>query len=99
VTPAARGRGVAARAVQALTGWAFGTIRFNRLGIQHSTANMASCRVAARTGFLLEGTLRQAIKHADGWHDWHIHGRLRSDTWRRVAGSTSRFPQDGLPTV
>jgi ribosomal-protein-alanine N-acetyltransferase len=79
VTPAARGRGVAARAVQAMTGWAFGTIRFNRLGIQHSTANVASCRVAARTGFLPEGTLRQAIKHADGWHDWHIHGRLHSD--------------------
>jgi RimJ/RimL family protein N-acetyltransferase len=80
VTPAARGRRVAARAAQALSGWAFGSIGFNRLGIQHSTANVASCRVAARTGFLLEGTLRQAIKHADGWHDWHIHGRLRSDT-------------------
>ncbi|GAA1626427.1 GNAT family N-acetyltransferase [Kribbella alba] len=80
VTPAARGEGVAARAVQALTGWAFCTIGFNRLGIQHSTANVASCRVAARTGFLLEGTLRQAIKHADGWHDWHVHGRLRGDT-------------------
>lgn len=80
VTPAARGRSVAARSVDALSAWAFGVIGFNRLNIQHSTANTASCRVAERTEYRLEGTLRQAIKHADGWHDWHVHGRLRTDT-------------------
>ena len=80
VTPAARGRAIAAGSVNALSAWAFGLIGFNRLGIQHSTTNTASCRVAERTGFRVEGTLRRAIKHADGWHDWHIHGRLRTDT-------------------
>ncbi|MER7250921.1 GNAT family N-acetyltransferase [Kribbella sp. NPDC000426] len=79
VTPAARGRSVAARSVEVLSAWAFGSIGFNRLGIQHSTVNTASCRVAERTGYGVEGTLRQAIKHADGWHDWHLHGRLRTD--------------------
>ena len=80
VTPAARGRGVAAGAVDSLSAWAFGQAGFNRLNIHHSTANTASCRVAVRTGYQLEGTLRQAIKHADGWHDWHVHGRLRTDS-------------------
>ena len=80
VTPAARGRAIAARSVDALSAWAFGRIGFNRLSIHHSTANTASCRVAERTGYRLEGTLRQAIRHADGWHDWHVHGRLRTDT-------------------
>jgi [ribosomal protein S5]-alanine N-acetyltransferase len=80
VTPTARGKGTAARAVDALSAWAFGVIGFNRLDIHHSTANTASCRVAERTGYRHEGTLRQAIKHADGWHDWHLHGRLRTDT-------------------
>lgn len=79
VTPNARGRATAARAVDALSTWAFGVIGFNRLDIHHSTANTASCRVAERTGYRHEGTLRQAIKHADGWHDWHLHGRLRTD--------------------
>lgn len=79
VAPGSRGRGLAARAVEAVRRWAFEEIGFNRLGIQHSTENLASCRVADKTGFGLEGTLRQAAKHADGWHDWHIHGRLRSD--------------------
>ncbi|TCC24089.1 GNAT family N-acetyltransferase [Kribbella sindirgiensis] len=80
VAPAARRRSIAARSVDALSGWAFGLIGFNRLNVHHSTANTASCRVAERTGYRLEGTLRQAIKHADGWHDWHIHGRLRTDS-------------------
>ena len=79
VTPAARGRSIAARSVQALSAWAFESIGFHRLNIQHSTVNTASCRVAERTGYRAEGTLRQAIKHADGWHDWHLHGRLRTD--------------------
>jgi RimJ/RimL family protein N-acetyltransferase len=49
------------------------------LNISHSTANTASCRVAERTNYPLEGTLRQAIKHADGWHDWHLHGAVADD--------------------
>jgi hypothetical protein len=35
--------------------------------------------VAERTNYPLEGTLRQAIKHADGWHDWHLHGAVADD--------------------
>ncbi|HET6743957.1 MAG TPA: GNAT family N-acetyltransferase [Kribbella sp.] len=80
VTPASRGRAIAARSVEALSAWAFGQIGFNRVDLHHSTANTASCRVAERTGYRLEGTLRQAVKHADGWHDWHLHGRLHTDT-------------------
>lgn len=79
VTPAARGRSIAATSVRALSDWAFGSMGFNRLSIHHSTANTVSCRVAERAGYQLEGTLRQAIKHADGWHDWHLHGRLHTD--------------------
>ncbi|WP_427893349.1 GNAT family N-acetyltransferase [Kribbella sp. GL6] len=76
VTPPARGQAIAARAVDALSAWAFHTIGVHRLAIGHSTLNTASCRVAERSGFPLEGTLSQAVKHADGWHDWHLHGRL-----------------------
>ncbi|MEU0096626.1 GNAT family N-acetyltransferase [Kribbella sp. NPDC006257] len=79
VTPKARGNNLAARSVQAMSDWAFGEIGFHRLNIHHSTANTASCRVAERTGYPHEGTLRQAIKHADGWHDWHLHGLIAAD--------------------
>ncbi|WP_112240257.1 GNAT family N-acetyltransferase [Kribbella monticola] len=79
VIPAARGRSIATQSVNALSAWSFGHLGFHRLSIHHSTANTASCKVAERTGYPLEGMMRQAIKHADGWHDWHLHGRLATD--------------------
>ncbi|MEU6091071.1 GNAT family N-acetyltransferase [Streptomyces sp. NPDC047085] len=75
----ARGRGVAARATHTVTRWAFEEIGFQRLELLHSTANQASCRVAVKTGFALEGTKRRALLHADGWHDMHLHARVRGD--------------------
>jgi len=78
--PAARGRGVAQRAVAAVTAWAFAEAGFHRLELMHSVANHASCRVATKSGFALEGTRRSALLHADGWHDMHLHARLRDDT-------------------
>ncbi|MFC4505785.1 MULTISPECIES: GNAT family N-acetyltransferase [Streptomyces] len=78
-TGAARGRGVASRATTALTGWAFDEIGFHRLELIHATANEASCRVAAKAGFTLEGTKRSAALHQDGWHDMHLHARVQGD--------------------
>lgn len=80
VLPAARGTGIAARAVESLTRWAFGTIGLNRLSLLHSTENAASCRIAGKTGFAFEGKLRSSMLHADGWHDVHLHARLRGDS-------------------
>lgn len=79
VLPAARGRGVAATAVRTVSRWAFDEIGFQRLELEHSVANIASCRVALATGFAAEGTLRASARHTDGWHDMHLHARLRTD--------------------
>ncbi len=89
VLPSARGTGIAGGAVAALTRWAFGTIRLNRLSLLHSTANNASCRVADKAGYGLEGTLRSSMLHADGWHDVHLHARLRGDSAPVPAGSAA----------
>lgn len=77
VLPAARGAGIAAKALTALAEWAFETLHLNRLGLAHSTRNTASCRVAEKAGFEPEGTHRQTHRHQDGWHDMHHHARLR----------------------
>jgi [ribosomal protein S5]-alanine N-acetyltransferase len=79
VLPEARGRGVATRALCALTDWAFDGPGFHRLELTHSTENLASCRVAQTASYELEGTKRQEILHADGWHDMHLHARLSGD--------------------
>jgi RimJ/RimL family protein N-acetyltransferase len=36
----------------------------------------ASCRVAQKAGYLLEGTKREHWLFADGWHDVHLHARV-----------------------
>jgi RimJ/RimL family protein N-acetyltransferase len=82
VLPAARGTGIAARATRTLMRWAFDTLLLNRLFLVHSTANLPSCRVALKAGFRVEGTLRGHTLHADGWHDMHMHARLRTDADR-----------------
>ncbi|MGW0533909.1 GNAT family N-acetyltransferase [Streptomyces sp. NPDC003032] len=77
--PSARGRGVAPRAVECLTRWAFDEVGLHRLELTHATANEASCRVALKTGFAVEGTKRSALLHADGWHDMHLHARIADE--------------------
>jgi RimJ/RimL family protein N-acetyltransferase len=73
--PAARGQGVASQAATAASRWADGA-GFRRLELEHSTLNPASCRVAEKSGFMLEGIRRGAARHADGHHDMHVHVRL-----------------------
>ena len=79
VTPAARGRGLCTQAVTALSEWAFREVGFHRLELAHSIHNPRSCRVATKAGFSEEGVRRSSARHADGWHDMHVHARLRSD--------------------
>lgn len=76
VLPAARGAGVAPRALRTGTAWALDDLGLHRLELGHSVANEASCRVAQKAGYQLEGTLRAALLHADGWHDMHLHARV-----------------------
>ena len=73
VTPHGRGRGVAPRAMTAISDWAFRDLGLHRLELEHSTLNDASCRVADKAGYALEGTRRSQARHADGWHDMHVH--------------------------
>ena len=73
VLPAARGRGTAVRALDLLTGWAFGTLGLHRLVLVHSTRNPASCRVAVRAGYADEGVELARGLHVDGRHDMHRH--------------------------
>ncbi|MEU8094219.1 GNAT family N-acetyltransferase [Micromonospora chalcea] len=79
VVPAARGTGVASGALRALSAWALADGRLHRLWLDHSTGNVASCRVAVKAGFRLEGTKRSAAVHDDGRHDMHLHARVRGD--------------------
>lgn len=78
--PWARGRGVASAAVNTAVRVAFDAIDLHRLTLYHAVDNQASCRVAIRAGFQLEGLLRQGYRYGDGtYHDEHVHGLLAAD--------------------
>ncbi|MEU8183727.1 GNAT family N-acetyltransferase [Micromonospora sp. NPDC049047] len=54
----ARGRGVAPRAVTALSRWAFEEFpELERLDLLHQVDNVASCRVAQKSGFVFQEVL------------------------------------------
>ncbi|MFB7593661.1 GNAT family N-acetyltransferase [Streptomyces sp. NPDC056160] len=74
----ARGRGVAPRALAALTAWAFATFAaqgLTRLELVHRADNTASCRVALKCAYELTGSLPAAppAHPLDG----HVHTRTR----------------------
>ena len=75
--PDERGRGMASAAVQLATSWAMDQLRLKRLELIHAVVNPASCKVAERAGFELEGTVRLGERYGDKqWYDEHIHGRV-----------------------
>ncbi|CAM5342761.1 hypothetical protein STANM309S_04110 [Streptomyces tanashiensis] len=77
--PSARGGGVVAEATKRVSEWALKDLGVHRLRLCHSVANPASCRVADKAGYTLEGTMRSALLHADGWHDEHLHALVQGD--------------------
>ena len=77
VAPAARGRGVARRAVELLTRWGFDELGLVRLELRIDVENPGSVAVARRTGYRLDGVLRQG----------HVKEGLRADVgvWSRLS--------------
>ncbi len=77
--PEVRGKGLASKALEVLSDWALQAIGFHRLDLHHSVENGASCRVAIKCGYEAEGTARSSVLHTDGWHDMHLHARIKRD--------------------
>lgn len=74
-----RGRGLATRGLIALTDHAFRDLGLFRLELGHRTDNVASCRVAERAGFAVEGIERSKLRDADLRFDVETHARLATD--------------------
>ena len=79
VAPAARGRGLAGRALGELTDWAFRERAMLRAELRISVANPASKRVAERCGYVREGVLRSLYWKPGLREDVELWSRLASD--------------------
>lgn len=76
---AVRGQGIAARALDTASRWALGTqnlVELTRLDLLHAKDNRASCRVAAKCGYLLHDLLPAASPAFP--HEGHRHVRTLS---------------------
>jgi RimJ/RimL family protein N-acetyltransferase len=92
VSPAARGRGVATRALRLLSRWAFEDAGIERLWLEIEPGNDASHRVALKAGFLREGVFRAHCRDRRTGlrHDCVIYSLLPGDpaSGIRQGGST-----------
>lgn len=80
IAPRHRSRGIASAALAAVRDWVFSDVGLMRLQLFHAVPNVASCRVAERCGFALEGVLRSGSVFGDGErYDEHLHARLATD--------------------
>jgi len=77
--PWARGRGIATRALCAITDWALETQGVGRVEVMVATGNAASLATARKALFIEEGLLRRAGYVHEGPVDLVILSRLASD--------------------
>jgi len=76
----AEGQGYVAEAVQLLARLAFGALHANRVEIRMDPRNQRSRNVAARLGFVLEGTLRNAGPDGEGKpSDRHVYALIPAE--------------------
>jgi len=76
---AQHGRGYASAAARAVAAWAFADLGLFRLELGHRLDNPASCAVALRAGFAVEGRQRGALNYDGVRHDVETHARLATD--------------------
>jgi RimJ/RimL family protein N-acetyltransferase len=79
VAPAARGRGVARRALGLATDWCLGPLGLQRVELRIDVANAPSLRVAERLGFVRDGVLRSVHFKEGRRVDLAVYSRLPAD--------------------
>jgi RimJ/RimL family protein N-acetyltransferase len=68
--------------------YAFSTLNLNRIQLHVSTENEAAIKVYKDCGFIIEGTLRQAMFFDNHYIDFYVMGILRED-WKGKEDSES----------
>lgn len=78
------GRGIATRAVRAMTGWAFAQFSLVRIYARVFTSNPASARVLEKCDYAAEGRCRLAVRKDGRWLDELIYARVSPDVRLQV---------------
>jgi ribosomal-protein-alanine N-acetyltransferase len=73
------GKGFMSRAVRAVIGFAFSTLRLHRIEASCLPNNEASIRLLERAGFIREGYARAYLRINGAWQDHLLYAVLESD--------------------
>lgn len=73
------GKGLITEAARAAVDYTFGTLELNRVCAYHMVRNVASERVLAKLGFVIEGRLRQRVRKWGVYEDVLLWAILRQD--------------------
>ena len=74
-----RSRGYGGQALTLMTDYAFNTVNLNRLQLHVSVENKRAVKAYKRQGFIIEGTLRQAMYYDGRYIDFYVMGLLRNE--------------------
>ncbi len=75
----ASGRGLGTEATRLVLRQAFAAERLNRVQLEVYAFNPRAKRVYEKVGFVLEGTMRQALRFDEGWVDAYLMAALAQD--------------------
>ncbi len=74
-----RNQGIGQTATALLVAYAFDYLKLNRLELEVFSFNPRACHVYKKSGFVYEGTRREAFKFDDQWVDSDCYAMLASD--------------------
>lgn len=78
-----RSRGYGSEATRLILGYAFQTLNLNRIQLHVAVENTGAVKVYEKSGFINEGTLREAMYHDGFYSDFYVMGILKND-WLKL---------------
>lgn len=96
IAPAAQDRGYATEAVRVLARWAHEKADVHRVELRLDVRNIASARVALRSGFRFEGLQRDALLDGSDRVDLAVFVHTATDPWEAVPPRFAPLPPEGL---
>jgi len=72
-------KGYGTEATKLMLKYSFDILNLNRIQLHVAVENIKGVKAYERTGFKIEGTLRQAMYHNNKYVDFHVMGILRNE--------------------
>ena len=72
-------KGYGSETTSLMVDYAFNTLNLNRIQLHVAVKNDTAVKVYKKTGFKIEGTLREAMYHKGKYCDFYVMGILKSD--------------------